>query len=177
MSTTRNLVFIGDSLTAWFDWQKRFPAYTVTNLGIPGETVEGLLDRLDGIRARIGNPDVIFLMTGINNIAMEQFDITDPFREIVSDLATSYTKSTVVVQSILPTELVWIGDNIIRDTNRRFEQIAREYGAEFLDVYSLFVDSKRAPKNGYLQEDGVHLSSKGYEVWANEVERFLKAVR
>ncbi len=82
-----------------------------------------------------------------------------------------------MVQSILPAELVWKNNNIIRDTNQRLEQIARDYGAEYLDVYSLFVDSHGSPKSEYLQEDGVHLSSKGYDVWSNEVERFLKAAR
>jgi lysophospholipase L1-like esterase len=27
---------------------------------------------------------------------------------------------------------------------------------------------------GYLSDDGVHLAYKGYEVWANEVEKILK---
>ncbi|MGE5172673.1 MAG: GDSL-type esterase/lipase family protein [Betaproteobacteria bacterium] len=171
---TKHLVFIGDSLTQWFDWQLRFPDYTVTNLGISGEPVEGLLERRDRIRAQIVNPDYIFLMTGINNIANEQYDIALPYREIVRNLTTWYKKSKVVVQSILPVTLEWISNNVIKDTNRHLEQIAREYGAEYLDVYSLFVDLRGNPRRGYLSDDGVHLSSKGYEVWADEVEWFLK---
>ncbi len=30
------------------------------------------------------------------------------------------------------------------------------------------------PKNRYLQEDGVHVSTKGYEVWSAAVEEFLR---
>jgi lysophospholipase L1-like esterase len=172
----KNLVFIGDSLTEWYNWQKRFPEYRITNLGISGEPVESLLDRRDRIRASIDDPDFIFLMTGINNIAMEQYDIAGPYREIVRNLATWYKKSKVVIQSILPVALEWISNNTISDINRHLEQIAREYSVEYLDVYSLFVDSEGKPKNEYLQEDGVHLSSKGYDVWAREVERFLKNI-
>jgi lysophospholipase L1-like esterase len=170
----KHLVFIGDSLTEWFDWQRRFPGYAVTNLGISGEPVEGLLARRDRIRSQLKDPDAIFLMTGINNIAMEQYFITDSYREIVRNLTTWHKNTTVVVQSILPVDLAWVNNNVIKDTNRNLVEIAREYNAEYLDVYSLFVDQKGNPKSGYLQEDGVHLSSKGYEVWANEVERFLK---
>jgi lysophospholipase L1-like esterase len=169
-----DLVFIGDSLTEWFDWQKRFPDHQVVNLGISGEPVEGLLARRERIRASIDNPDFIFLMTGINNLANEQYDIIGPYREIVRNLTTWYKKSKIVVQSILPVTLEWIDSNVIIDANRRLGQIARENNAEYLDVYGLFVNSKGIPKSGYLQEDGVHLSSKGYEVWANEVARFLK---
>ena len=170
----RHLVFIGDSLTEWFDWQRRFPDYRVTNLGISGEPIEGLLARRKRIRAQINSPDLIFLMTGINNIAMEQYAIDGLFREIVRNFATWYKKATLVVQGILPVMPVWVGNNVIKDTNRLLAEIAREHHADYLDVYSLFVDPQGNPKSEYLQDDGIHLSGKGYEVWADEVERFLK---
>jgi lysophospholipase L1-like esterase len=156
------------------DWERRFPKHRVTNLGISGETVEGLLGRRDRIRTQITTPDYLFLMTGINNIANGQHDIIVPYQEIVRNLTTWYKQATVVVQSILPVDLTWIDNTIIIDTNRRIELISREYHADYLDIYSRYVDSKGNPKAGYLSDDGVHLANKGYEVWANEVERFLK---
>ncbi len=170
----KNIVFIGDSLTGSFDWQKRFPNHCVTNLGLSGETVEGLLDRQKRIRSMIDNPDFVFLMSGINNIAMEQYDISGPYHEIVRNLTKWYEKAKVVVQSILPVKLEWVSSEIIKDINRRLEQIAGVYGAAYLDLHSLFVDSKGAPISAYLQEDGVHLSSRGYDVWAEKVEFILK---
>jgi lysophospholipase L1-like esterase len=167
------LVFIGDSLTEWFDWQKRFPEHRVANLGISGEPVEGLLARRERIRASIDSPDYLFLMTGINNLASEQYDIIGPYREIVRNLSTWCKKTKIVVQSILPVTLEWIDNNAIKDANYQLEKIAREYHAEYLDVYRLFVNAHGSPKSVYLQEDGVHLSNKGYKVWADEVERFL----
>jgi lysophospholipase L1-like esterase len=172
-----NLVFIGDSLTEWFDWQKRFPKHQVINLGISGEPIEGLLARREHIHALIDSPDYIFLMTGINNLANEQYDIIGPYREIVRNLSTWYKKSRIVIQSILPVTLTWIDNNAIKDANYHLEKIARDHHAEYLDVYGLFVHTQGSPKSEYLQEDGVHLSNKGYEVWANEVERFLEIGR
>jgi lysophospholipase L1-like esterase len=171
---SKHLVFLGDSLTQWFDWQRRFPDDQVTNLGISGERVEGLIARRESIRSRIGSPDYIFLMTGINNIANGEYDITGPYREIVRNLTTWYKDSRVVIQSILPVALEWISNDVIRDTNRNLREIAREYHAEYLDIYGIFVDSEGNPRSGYLSDDGVHLAGKGYEAWANEVERFLK---
>ena len=113
-------------------------------------------------------------MTGINNIATEQYDIINPYREIVRNLTTWYKKTTIVVQSILPVELTWISSDVVRDTNRQLEQIAREYNAEYLDVYSAFVDPAGRPLSECLQDDGVHLSRQGYDVWTQEIERFLK---
>jgi lysophospholipase L1-like esterase len=79
-----------------------------------------------------------------------------------------------VAQSILPVTLEWTSNDVIKDTNRQIEQIARELGAIYLDLYGAFVDSKGDPIPGYLSDDGVHLAAKGYKAWADEVERYLK---
>jgi len=168
-----NLVFIGDSLTEWFDWQRRFPQHHVISLGISGEPVEGLLDRRERIRETISNPDFVFLMTGINNLAMGQYNIVVPYREIVRNLTTWYKQAVLVIQSILPVDLTWINNSVIKDTNRQLEQIARDHGAEYLDIYRQFIDSDGNPFRGYLSDDGVHLASKGYDIWSKEVEIFL----
>ncbi len=170
---TKHLVFIGDSLTEWYDWQKRFPGYEVLNLGISGETVEELLERRERIRTLVKDPSAVFLMTGINNVLMERYDITIPFREIVRNLTTWYKGATIVVQSLLPVDASWVSNDLIRDTNRRLKELAKEYGAEYLDVFNAFVDAEGNVKPGLLSDDGVHLANKGNEVWAMEVERFL----
>lgn len=170
---SKHLVFIGDSLTEWFDWQKRLPEHRVLNLGISGESVEELLDRRDCIREIVADPDIVFIMTGINNIANGQYDIFGPYREIVRNLTTWYKSATIVVQSVLPVDFSWVGPGVIRDVNRHLEKIAGGSRAKYLDVYSNFVDDNDKAKSGYLQDDGVHLSNKGYEVWAKVVEDFL----
>jgi len=167
------IVFIGDSLTQWYDWENRFPGHDVVNLGISGETVEGLLNRRDRIRTQIGEPDYLFLMTGINNIANGQYEITVPYDEIVRNFTTWFKHSTVIAQSILPIELSWISNDVIIRANHEIAFIARKHSAEYLDVFSLFMDSKDHSKKGFISDDGVHLASRGYEAWANEVERFI----
>jgi lysophospholipase L1-like esterase len=169
----KHLVFIGDSLTEWYDWQERFPACRVVNLGISGETVEELLDRRDHIRSRIESPFAIFLMTGINNVLSEQYDITRPYAVIVRNLTTWYKGSKIVVQSLLPVDMPWIRNDAIRLINRHLADIAKEHGVEYLDVYAAFTDANANPIPGLLSDDGVHLASKGYEVWAKVVEEYL----
>ena len=176
VTMSKNLVFIGDSLTEYFDWQERFPEYRVINLGVSGETVEGLLDRLDRVRSRINEPDIIFIMTGINNIAMEQYDIAGDYKEIVSKLTAWFKNSMIVVQSVLPVRLEWIKNNVIKDVNRHLKKIADEFSAEYLDVYGLFVDPRGIPMRANLLDDGVHLSDTGYHVWADALDAFLKAM-
>src|SRR5271169_1988322 len=160
-----NIIFIGDSLTQWFDWAGRFPEHRVMNLGISGETVESLLARREHIHDIVDNPDLIFLMTGINNIVNGQIDILPPYREFVRNLTAWYKKSIIVIQSILPVRLTWISNSVINDTNRHLMEIARDNNALYLDVYSLFVDAKGNPIPEYLSDDGVHLANTGYKMW------------
>ena len=170
-----NLVFLGDSLTEFFDWQKRFPGYHVNNLGVAGEPVEGLLGRTGRVCAALGNPDYIFIMTGINNIAMEEHDIIGPYRKILAAFRSSFPKAELVVQSVLPVNLPWVSDEIIRGTNVLLKETAKETGAVYLDLYSLFVDQDDKPVARYLLDDGVHLSPEGYRIWADAVERFISS--
>ncbi len=65
-------------------------------------------------------------------------------------------------------------DPVIKNLNRELREIAYEYEAAYLDIYSLLVDAEGNPSNEYLQDDGVHLSSKGYDVWSNALELFLE---
>lgn len=171
----RHIVFIGDSLTEWYDWAGRFPNDDVTNLGISGETVGELLDRRSLVRSRAGNPDWVFLMSGINDVLQERYQITPSYREIVRNYATWWKRATIVVQSLLPVEYSWISNDLIRDLNRHLLAIAREQGTRYLDVYAAFVDAAGSVKQGLLSEDGVHLSPSGYAVWAREIERLLSA--
>jgi lysophospholipase L1-like esterase len=173
MKGSKRIAFIGDSLTEYFDWQSRFPKYDVMNLGIAGETVEGLLGRIDRIISSIRNPDCIFIMTGINNIAMEDFDILESYKEIVSGLSSKFKDAVIVVQSILPVNLHWIDSGVIKAINRKLKEIADEFNAGYLDVFSFFVNAHGRPEDNYLLDDGVHLSDKGYDAWAKEVEGFL----
>jgi lysophospholipase L1-like esterase len=168
------IIFVGDSLTEWYNWAHRFPDYDVANLGVSGETVDEMLDRRVLIRSRAGVPDFIFLMTGINNILQERYEVNAPYREIIRNFTAWWKRPVVVIQSILPVEYSWISNDTIRDTNRRLQEIAREFDTEYLDVYRSFVDPDGKPVPGLLSDDGVHLATKGYAVWSAEIERFLR---
>lgn len=169
-----SLIFLGDSLTEWFDWQARFPSYRVANLGIAGETVEGLLGRLDRVRTRINDGDAVFLMTGINNIAMGHRDILPAYREVASRLRGDFPKAVLVVQSVLPVNLPGTDNSVILRINERLERSAAEFKARYLDLYTVFTDRRGEPRPGYLLDDGVHVSAEGYRAWADEVEKYLE---
>jgi len=168
-----NILFLGHSLIEFFDWQKRFPGHNAANLGVAGESVEGLLFRLNGIIKAYPEVDFIFIMTGINNIAMEDFDFLDSYREIILKLSAAYPKARVFIHSLLPVIVDFIDNKTILNVNDKIKILAGTAGAEFMDLHSLFIDNQGRPVKGYFLDDGIHLRDKGYDVWSEALEEII----
>ncbi len=167
------LLFIGDSLIEFYDWERRFPDHEVFNYGIAGETVEGLFSRLRGILEKVVNPDFVFIMTGINNMAMGDKDFPETYRKIITLIRTKSPYSKVFVQSLLPVLFTFISNDDIREMNCGLRKMAEKEGASYSDIHAVFFDSTGAPRKSYLLDDGVHLSEEGYRAWSAEIEKLL----
>jgi lysophospholipase L1-like esterase len=174
-----DILFLGHSLVEFFDWQKRFPDHKVLNLGIGGETVEGLLARVKRIsKARVSATYMIFIMSGINNLAMDDFNFLKPYREVLEVLTSSYPEARIFVNSLLPVKVDFIKDESIRNANNALRELTIDFRkAEYLDIYRLFINENGKAISGYLLDDGVHLSSKGYEVWSGALEEIINRYR
>lgn len=175
MKTGVRILFLGDSLTEYFDWQERFPAQAVANAGVSGETVEGLLRRLTYIVSNFEEPDFIFLMTGINNVAMEDYGIIESYDQVIRVLQRYFPRAEIVVQSLLPVMVSWIEDREIPRLNAALRDLAATQKVTYLDVFRCFVDASGRTKASCLLDDGVHLSGEGYRVWSAEVEEYLRS--
>ena len=162
-------LFIGDSLIEFFDWQERFPGREVFNYGSAGETAEGLLARLPNILDRVQAPDLVMIMTGINNVAMEDYGFLYTYEKIITQLRKKYGQATIVMASLLPVDLFFLGDAIPR-VNERLIDIAKNNSIHYLDLYPLFLDENSRAISSYFEADGVHLSAEGYEVWSRALE-------
>ncbi|MBI4847397.1 MAG: GDSL family lipase [Nitrospirae bacterium] len=170
-----NVLFLGHSLIEFFDWQKRFPRHNVAGLGVAGESVEGLLARVGRIIETHPDADLIFIMTGTNNVAMEDFDFFGPYRQIINKLSSAYPNARIFIHSLLPVLADFIEDESIRNVNGSVKALAKDTGVEFVDIYNLFIDDQGKPVKEYLLDDGVHLSGKGYDVWCGALDEIFNA--
>ena len=165
-------LFLGDSLIEFFDWQQRFPDRQIYNFGSAGETAEGLLSRLPHIMARFHSPGLIMIMTGTNNIAMEDYGFLFTYAKIIDLLQQNYSDAVIVMTSLLPMDLFFLGDAVLR-VNKRLREIARNMNILYLDLYPLFLGDDAKPVKRYYEADGVHLSKEGYEIWAKALENSI----
>jgi lysophospholipase L1-like esterase len=168
-----NILFIGHSLIEFFDWQKRFPAHKVANLGVAGEMVEGLLRRIESVTETHTSADLIFVMSGLNDVAMEEFGFIGSYREIIVRLKSAYPDARVFIHSLLPASVEFISDTSIWDVNSSLKELAFNAGVEYLDIYRYFTHADGRVIREYLLDDGVHLSDKGYDVWAGVLEGII----
>jgi lysophospholipase L1-like esterase len=167
----KSILFIGDSLIEFYDWEGRFPAHRVWSLGVSGETVEGLLGRLGRITSEHERADMVFIMSGINNVSMEDPGFIRAYGEIIERLKASYPGVRIYVNSLLPNLFPFIPQKAVAAANAELRSLAEETGATYLNVHKAFVEGNLAK---LLSTDGIHLSEKGYELWSHILEGIIE---
>jgi len=170
------IVFLGDSLTEWFDLESYFPDQHIINMGIAGDTSDGILYRLDRV-IRI-QPAKLFLMIGINDI-FQGFPVQEIFNNqlnILESLKIECPNSCIFVQSLLPVNESILGANGINQKVNRLNQLLKDYCREAkLEYISLSEHfSARDGLNPEYTYDGAHLTGMAYEVWAKLITDYIK---
>ncbi|SMO96539.1 Lysophospholipase L1 [Chryseobacterium rhizoplanae] len=202
-------LFFGDSITygeydgvfgGWVDILKRYALQQfhegngdeliLFNLGIGGETTEGLLKRiLHELSARnSADGNLVFLSYGANDLAIKDgIQIVDPekFKNNMS-IAIANAKefpNEIYLVSILPFSqkidgvVVSSGKKRINQDVVVYNQILKDLAAEhslgYIDFYSAFLEDKEI----LLSADGVHPNEKGYGMMAEVaipiIEKYL----
>jgi lysophospholipase L1-like esterase len=182
----RLTILAGDSISLWFPSNLLPTGRTWLNQAISGDTSSGLLKRLSFFDQT--RPETIFVMIGINDLLREETSdqtIVENQRQIIQDLDKNHPDAQIVLQSILPhakesnwegrERLLNVSNQRIKELNRQLEQIAREEGVYFLDLYPLFAnpDGDLRPE---LSTDGLHLSSLGYQTWGVALQVYSREV-
>jgi len=177
MQDTTKILFIGDSLTEWFDLDHYFPGLDIINEGIAGDTTYGVLERIDDIMVRPA--DKIFLMIGINDVfnGFIKEDIVENQQLIIEDIRTQSTHSELIVQSLLPLNESMLGspnylNRLVRYINKKLQEQCEALKITYLDLYTDFL--YEGEMNREYTTDGGHLSEEGYNLWAKKIQAFLK---
>lgn len=165
MNAKADIVFFGDSLTYYGDFSSVFPDKVVCNLGLRGDTIQGMIDRVQLVSMLA--PKVIFLMAGINDIASSSFEKFVMHYELLIKRLLEVAPSTVIIQSLLPVNTA---DYTISCTNEQIiycnsliSKIASEYNLQYIDLYSQYAEDSSLPKDCTV--DGLHLNDEAYAKW------------
>ena len=160
------VVFLGDSITDGGIWDEWFPDLPNQNRGIAGDTVGGVLDRLD---SAIFEPRAVSLLIGTNDLSglgrsHRVDDIADQMDEVLSRIRAMAPNAPLFVNGVMPRSKA-LADQI-EHLNVRYERLAAKRGAVFIDLWPSFVGTDRSLRKD-LTGDGTHLNGAGYRVWVD----------
>ena len=173
------IILLGDSITNCANWEELFPNEPIKNRGISGDITLGVLDRMDEIVKR--KPKKIFILIGINDISLgiEKNIILTNYQAIISKIKKDSPKTTVYIQSILPTNDAFDTFkkhqgkmDIIKAVNSDLKELAKENKVFFLNIFPEFIDEQGKLGKQYTN-DGLHLLGNGYLHWASILKKHI----
>lgn len=185
-----DVYFAGDSITRRWgatdypdflaNWKANFHGWNAANFGWGGDSVQNVLWRLSNGELDGVNPKVIVLMAGTNNVpaarragaAAGAADIAEGLKAIHDVCRKKAPDAVVILMGITPRNDLPTAMPIINEVNERLARLADGKKVRYLNV-----NDKLADKDGKLLDgmspDRLHLSAKGYQVWADALKPTL----
>ncbi|MGO9115004.1 MAG: GDSL-type esterase/lipase family protein [Thermoguttaceae bacterium] len=183
-----DVYFVGDSITRRWratdyplllaNWNENFFGWNAANFGWGADTIQNILWRmrygeLDGV-----DPKIIVLLAGANNVGNtpasdpKMSDIARGIKALLKVMRAKAPKATIIVMGILPRNDGADPTAVMPSIKRINENIAKF--ADGKTIRYLNINDKLADKDGKLIDgmtgDGLHLSLKGYQVWADALK-------
>ena len=174
MTVVSKTVFVGDSLTEGGRWQEWFPEFEAINLGVGGDTTEGLIERLDEVAA--ADPDTVVLLIGTNDVANRRAveQVVRNIETILVNLRSALPDARILLQSVMPRGREYA--EFVKEINRHTWQFAATVRAHYLDLWPVMAEADGELKPEYT-EDRLHLNEAGYEAWLSELRPALERVQ
>lgn len=183
------LVFLGDSITQGWEgagrqvWEQKWAPLKAANFGIGGDRTEHVLWRLENGNFDGLKPKAIVLMIGTNNTGHQKpggyqcpaEQTAAGVKAILDKLKAKCPGAKILLLGIFPRG----ADN--NDTFRRQNEATNaliKTNADDKTVFYMDIGQKFLQPDGTLTQeimpDRLHLSPKGYEIWAEAIEPKVK---
>lgn len=176
------LIFIGDSIThAWESagketWAKHYTKRNAVNLGIGGDRTQHVLWRLDNGNVKNIKPKAAVVMIGTNNSGKDRNsaeEMIDGITAVVDKIHEKLPETKILLLDIFPR-----GQRIndqrgkILQVNQVLSRLDARPHVTFLRIGQNFLSEDGSiPKQ--IMPDFLHLTPKGYEMWAKAIEPTL----
>lgn len=166
MNAKADIVFFGDSLIYYGNFASVFPNKVVCNLGLRGNTIRGLIDRVEQVKQL--EPKSVYLMAGVNDVTSFNIDeFSSHYNLLIQELKKHQPELTLIVQSMLPVNdldfNISCNNKLIAKYNKRIESIAKYYNLKYIDLYTSFVKDGVLPLE--MTFDGIHFRQEAYDKW------------
>ena len=175
-----NYLFLGDSITDYYNLDTYYGGLPVVNSGIEGNTTEDILNDMKN-RVYNYNPSKVFLLIGTNDLIhdMEVEEIVSNIEKIISEINNNEPQSEIYVESIYPVndnlneDMVNVRNNEdIMKINEKIKAYCEANDCTYINIYDILLDDDGNFSEEYT-DDGLHPNSRGYEVITEELKKYL----
>ena len=178
------IVFLGDSITQGWGgagkevWAKTWEPMKSANFGIGGDRTEHVLWRLENGNYDGLKPKLTVLMIGTNNTGHRMDPAADTVagvKAIVEKLRAKQPQMKILVLGVFPRGEKADDPMRIRtnEINALLPNLADEKVVFYKDISKTFLQSDGILSKD-IMPDSLHLSPKGYELWAAAIESNVK---
>ena len=177
-----DLIFVGDSITQGWEragrevWAKYYGSRNAVNLGIGGDRTQHVLWRLDHGNVDGISPKVAVVMIGTNNSGGNRnsaSEMVDGVTAVVETLRAKLPETRVVLLGIFPRgERFNEQRGKILQVNQTIRKLDDGEFVFYLDIGHHFLN-RDGSLGGEIMPDFLHLSPKGYEIWAASIEKVV----
>jgi len=179
------VLFIGDSITQGWEgegkavWARYYAPRNAINLGIGGDRTQHVLWRLDNGNLQSVKPKAAVVMIGTNNSNGEDNtveQIAEGVAAIVAKLRSRLPETKVILLPIFPrSENPSAQRGKVLQVNQVLQKLVDDRNVFWVDFGHRFLAMDGTiPRD--LMPDYLHLSPKGYALWAEALEPRLSAI-
>ena len=178
-----DIVFLGDSLTDYYDLDKYYDIKLI-NSGVAGWTTDQIMDNLDKL-VYAYNPTKVILLIGTNDLNQEKDSdyIVNNIGKIVDEIKQKYPEVKMYIESLYPINntdnekinhtAVGIRKNSdIKEINRKLEEYCKKNKYTYINMYDELTD-KEGNLNLKYTKEGLHMSDEGYKVVTKKLKKYL----
>jgi lysophospholipase L1-like esterase len=185
-----DLYFAGDSIVRRWgaldyphlldNWKSNFFGWNAGNFGWGADRTENVLWRLENGELDGVNPKVIVLLAGTNNVGNEPrgeetvAEIVRGMQAIVDACRQKAPSATIILTAIFPRNDNMAVMPMIDRINEQLARLADGSRVRFLDVNDQLADSEGRLFDGVMNEDKLHPTIKGYQIWADALKPILR---
>lgn len=174
-----DIIFLGNSITDYTDWNELLGIKEAKNRGISGDITFGVLERLDEVTE--GKPAKVFILIGTNDISRNIPDsvILENYKKIIRRIKKESPQTKIYFNTIMPVNNTFPDrnhfnkDEHILAVNEGLKKLGAAEGITVIDIHPHLLDAEKRLDKKYTY-DGLHLDMEGYEKWASILKPYLK---
>lgn len=170
------VLFVGSSSIRLWKLDESFPKLDAINRGFGGSEIADSTHFADRIILK-HEPRLILLYAGDNDIAKGKSaeTVTDDFRKFVKVVHARLPKSRIVFIAIKPSIQRWsLADENAKANAAILDICNKDERLNYADIWKPMIGKDGKPRPELFAKDGLHLNSKGYELWTSIVKPLIK---